>query len=101
MLRRSVLQADGPSRLSKRTGILRATSPGSPTSLAIEAGTKTYPVIVLAPHRINVDGALLADVDGTPVAWEGEQVVLGGGLAPHDDRRYPAFLASRVSVLAE
>ena len=87
--------------MAKRTGILRATSPGSPTALALESGTKTYPVIVLAPHRINVSGALLADVDGTPVAWEGEHVILGGGLAPPDDHRYPAFLASRVSVLAE
>jgi hypothetical protein len=101
MQRRSVLQAQGPSRLAKRTGILRAASPDSPTALAIESGTNTIPVVILAQHRINVDGALLADADGTPVAWEGERVVLVGGLAPPDDRRYPAFLASRVSVLTE
>jgi hypothetical protein len=101
MLRRTVLQAHGRSRMARRTGILRATSPGSPTALAIESGTNTYPVIVLDPHRINVGGALLADVNGSPVAWEGEHVILGGGLAPPDDRRYPAFLASRVSVLPE
>jgi len=66
----------------------------------IDSGTQV-PVVVLAPHRINVDGALLADVDGTPVACEGDRVTVVGGFAPDDDPRSPAFLAARVIVVEE
>jgi hypothetical protein len=99
MQKRSVLQASGPSRLAKQSGILRAAPPGSPTALVIESGTEKIPVVVLAPHRIDVGGALLADVDGTPAAYEGDRVSLVGGLAAEGDPRHPAFLASTVSVL--
>ena len=67
----------------------------------IESGTNTIPVFVLAPHLLNVGGALLADVDGMPVAWEGDLVTLGGGFASDDDRRHPAFLASKVTVVGD
>jgi len=67
----------------------------------IESGTDTIPIVVLAPHRISVDGALLADADGTPVAWEGDRVALVGGFAPGGDPRHPAFLAASVSVVEE
>jgi hypothetical protein len=66
-----------------------------------ESGTQTTPLVVLALHRINVNGALLADVAGTPVAWESDRVTLTGGVASEDDPRHPAFLANRVAVLGE
>jgi hypothetical protein len=100
MQKRTVLQTPGPGRLAKRSGILRSASPGSPTALVIDSGTQV-PVVVLAPHQINVDGVLLADVDGTPVAWEGDRVTVFGGFAPDDDPRSPAFLAASVSVVEE
>jgi len=64
----------------------------------IESGDGTIPVVVLAPHRISVNGALLADAGGTPVAREGERVILVGGFAPSGDPRHPAFLAASVST---
>src|ERR1700722_1079519 len=99
MQRRNVLRATGAGRSAKRSGILRAAPPGSPTSLVIESesGSQT-PVIVLAPHRINTEGALLADADGTLVAWEGDRVTLVGGFAPDADPRHPAFLANTVTA---
>lgn len=98
MKRRTVIRGTEGGRLARRTGILRAAPPESPTALIIESGAERLPLVVLAPHQVNVGGALLADLDGTPVAWDGDRVILAGGLASQDDERYPAFLAWMVSV---
>ncbi len=59
------------------------------------------PVVVLAPHRINVDGALLSDGDGTPVAYEGDPVTVVGGMGRGSDSGSPVFQASTLSVHRE
>jgi hypothetical protein len=101
-VRTVVSRETGSHRLAMRTGTLHRTPQGSMTGLVLKANGADTPVVILAPHALDREDALVADAHGTPVIWEGDQVELVGGLAPPDDPRYPAtFLAWRVSVITE
>lgn len=98
MHRRSVLKAAGPSRLALAAGALWWATDGSGLAIESPSGTRT-PVVILAPHKLNSGGALLAGADGTPLVREGQAIELVGGTAAPDDPRYPSFLAAEVIVL--
>lgn len=93
-----VLSIGGLNRLAALSGVLRQGQPDE-GPLVIESGQMRTPVVILAPHLLNVDGALVADAEGHPLVQEGDRVKLTGGLAPVEDPRYPAFLAERVALV--
>jgi hypothetical protein len=93
---REVLTSPGTGRLARKVGVLRR---GSEDRVVLDSGASETPVIVLAPHTLVAGKTLLADMNGTAVVWEGDQVELAGGIAPEGDPRYPAFLAWIVSII--
>lgn len=95
---RTVLDTGGPTRLASHTGRLRRGRQDE-ADLIIEDGGSRIPVMILAPHQLEVAGALVADAQGNPLVHDGDRVQLVGGFAPDGDPRSPAFLAGRVILL--
>ena len=95
---RTVLDAGGPTRLASHTGRLKGGTQEE-AGLVIEGGGSRIPVIILAPHQLEVAGALVADPQGNPLVRDGDRVQLVGGFVPDGDPRSPAFLAGRVILL--
>ena len=83
---KTVFDAGGPTRL-------RLDEAG----LVIEDRESRIPVIILAPHRREVPGVLVADGEGSPLKGDGDSVQLVGGFAPDGDPPSPAFRQERSS----
>lgn len=95
---RTVLQAAGPSRLARLSGVLRR-GRAEDAALILESNETGTPVIILAAHQLNVNGALVADIEGNPLIRDGDRVEVVGGFPPRTDPRHPAFLAARVAIV--
>ena len=95
---RTILDTGGPTRLASHRGRLRRGRHGE-AGLVIEDGESRIPVIILAPHQLETDAALVADAQGNPLVHDGDRVELVGGFVPDGDPRYPAFVAGVVILL--